>query len=231
VDRRGAVWVAESRDPAVLRITLEGEVEERLTEVDGEPMRFPNDVAIAADGAVWVTDTGVRHGDWLASDHGRTPVDVDGRVYRIDPDTMRVERFDGGLQFANGLAWGPDGRLYVNETLTGAIHAHDVDASGRLGPRQAWGNVLAGDPERGRGGPDGMKWAEDGTLFCAVVGYGEVTVHGPDGAVRRRLRTQGARPTNLAWGPRGSGTIFVTEVEHNRIETLDVGVEGLALFR
>ena len=76
-----------------------------------------------------------------------------------------------------------------------------------------------------------MKWAQDGTLFCAVFGYGEVTVHGPDGAVRARLRTQGAKPTNLAWGPPGARRIHVTEVERNRMEVLDVGVDGRPLYR
>jgi gluconolactonase len=231
VDRRGAVWVAESRYPAVLRMTLEGEVEERLAEVDGEPMSFPNDVAVDARGAIWVTDTGVRHPDWIASDHGREAVVMDGRVYRIDAETLRIERFDGGLQFANGLAWGPDGRLYVNETVTGAVYRYDVGDDGRLGPRQEWSNVLAGDPVPGAGGPDGMKFAADGALYCTVFGYGEVVVVAPDGRVSDRLRTEGAKPTNLAWAAAGSRRIHVTEVERNQMEALEVGVDGLPLHR
>jgi gluconolactonase len=231
VDRRGAIWVAESRDPAILRMTLDGRIDARLDEVNGEPMLFPNDIAIAPDGAVWVTDTGVRYSAWERSGHAREPVEMDGRVYRVDPATLAVKRFDGGLQFANGIAWGPEGRLYVNETVTGAVHRYELGAGGRLGTREPWANVLPGDPEPGRGGPDGMKFARDGALYCTVYGYGEVTVLGPDGAVRERVRTLGSKPTNLAWGPPGSGRIHVTEVELDQMEAIDVGVDGLPLHR
>ncbi len=74
----------EPEGPVLLE--FDGEVEDRLTEVDGQPVCWPNDVAIAADGAIWGTDTGVRHADWVAADNGRHPVDVDGRVYRYDVD-------------------------------------------------------------------------------------------------------------------------------------------------
>jgi gluconolactonase len=33
---------------------------------------------------------------------------------------------DRGLRYTNGIAFGPDGRLYVAETLSGDIFAYDL---------------------------------------------------------------------------------------------------------
>jgi hypothetical protein len=40
---------------------------------------------------------------------------------------------------------------------------------------------------------------------------------------------QGTGPTNVAFGPKGSTRIFIVDDEHGRIETADVGVDGLPL--
>ena len=63
-----------------------------------------------------------------------------------------------------------------------------------------------------------------------VFGQGDVTVLGPDGAVVKRLKTQGSLPTNLAFGQPGSQKIYVTEVEFGSLEVLEVGTDGLPLY-
>lgn len=229
VDRHDSIWVAESRYPCVLRMTLAGEIEARVDQVDGRPMLFPNDIAIGADGMLWVTDSGVRYDAWSGADRDDPALEVDGRIYRVDPGTLRVTRFEGGLQFANGIAWGPDGRLYANETVTGAVYAYELRPDGGLGPREELATVVRPEVPGGPG-PDGMKFAADGNLYCTVFGQGEVCVIAPGGGIVERLPTAGARPTNLVFGPAGSGVIYVTEVELGQIEVIDVGVDGLALF-
>lgn len=229
VDSYGSIWVAESQDPCLLRMTSDGEVEARIDRVAGRPMLFPNDIAIAADGMLWVTDSGVRHDVWSSAERDDPTLELDGRIYRVDPRTLSVTRFEGGLQFANGIAWGPDGRLYANETVTGAIYSYEILADGGLGPREELANVVRSGVS-GHPGPDGMKFAADGNLYCTVFGQGEVCVIAPDGGIVERLPTSGARPTNLAFGPAGSGVIYVTEVELGQMEVIDVGVDGLALF-
>ena len=48
-------------------------------------------------------------------------VETDGRVYRIEVDTKRITKLDSGIRFSNGIAFGRDNNLYVNETLTGMV--------------------------------------------------------------------------------------------------------------
>ena len=75
-----------------------------------------------------------------------------------------------------------------------------------------------------------MKFGADGNLYVAVFGQGDVTVLEP----RRRcdcegIKTAGAMPTNLVFGPRGEKKIYVTEVESGSVQILDVETDGLPL--
>ena len=36
-----------------------------------------------------------------------------------------MTKIDSGIKFTNGIAFGPDRLLYVNETLTGAIYSYE----------------------------------------------------------------------------------------------------------
>lgn len=62
----------------------------------------------------------------------------------------------------------------------------------------------------------------------AVLGQGDVTVLNDRGEVTERVKTAGASPTNVAFGPSGSGTLYCTE-NGGRIEVFDVNVDGLPL--
>jgi gluconolactonase len=140
-----------------------------------------------------------------------------------------VEVIDRGLLFTNGLAFGPDSALYVNETLTGNIYRYDYRSGRVAGRRERFGNVIEQFDVMQLKGPDGMKFAADGSLYAAVFGQGDVTVLGRDGRVTQRIKTQGMHPTNLAFARPGAQQIYVTEVETGSVQIFDVGTDGLPL--
>ena len=235
IDRTGAVWACETLTPALLRLDdRSGAVETVMREVDGVPLLWPNDLCFGPDGALYMTDSGLLVRDFL-DDRGRPvpeceSVPMDGKLIRYEPSSGRAEILDSGFQFTNGIAFGPDGRLYVNETITGNVYRYDVDPAGVLSPREIFGNVLDPDwPGSGLRGPDGMAFSRDGRLFVAVFGQGDVTVLAPDGAVVERMSLQGRAPTNVAFGRDGEQRLYVVEDEFGTIEVYDVGVDGLAL--
>ncbi|MCZ7532708.1 MAG: SMP-30/gluconolactonase/LRE family protein [Acidimicrobiia bacterium] len=232
VDALGNVWIAESQKPSLLKLYPDGTVETFLTECDGDPFLFPNDLAFGPDGALFLTDSGILFDDFapggvVRSDWNEVP--VDGRVYRIDVETKAIKQVDTGIRFTNGVAIGTDGMLYSNETMTGNIFRYSLDGE-HVGPRELFGNVLVPSDDTSMRGPDGMKFAANGDLYVTVVGQGDVTVLDTAGEVKNRIPTDGNFPTNVAFGPPGSGKIFVTEDAVGTMEVFDVGIDGAVLY-
>ncbi|MGA2455826.1 MAG: SMP-30/gluconolactonase/LRE family protein [Solirubrobacteraceae bacterium] len=231
----GAVWVAESLDPALIRLELTGEFTRELSHVEGLALLWPNDVCVGPDGAIYMTDSGILVGDFLGEDGPREDckeLPIDGRVVRFDPASREASFLDRGLQFTNGIAFGPDGLLYVNETYTGDIYRYRIEDGAAVGDRELFGNVLDRDyTGSGLQGPDGMAFSEDGRLWVAVLGQGDITVLETDGSVGRRIKLPGNWPTNVAFGPPGDGRIYIVEDERGSLEARTVGVDGFALHR
>ena len=225
-DADGFVWIAETEQAALLRMSPDGNIETIADNCDGASFLFLNDVAIGPDGNIYLTDSGIR-AEEVVPDGELHPqfrsLHYDGRLFRISRDGTRVECIDSGIKFANGLAFSPSGEFYANETLTGNIYRY---GSGR---RELFGNVIREFDDDLLKGPDGMKFAADGRLFACVFGEGQVTALSRDGSVDCRFETQGMMPTNLVFGSAGEQTIYVTEAEQGRIERIHVGVDGLTL--
>jgi gluconolactonase len=231
-DRDGYIWVAETAMRALLKLSLDGKFEVIANSCDGEPFLFLNDLALAPNGDIYLTDSGIAI-DELAPSGVLNPdyrkLRYDGRVFRIDPKTRAVECIDRGMLFTNGIAFGPDGNLYVAETLSGNIYRHDYRNGRVTGKRRLFGNVIERFDPAELKGPDGMKFGADGNLYVAVFGQGNVTVLSPDGKVTGRISTEGSMPTNLAFGPMGDKKIYVTEVETGSVQILDVDTDGFPL--
>ncbi len=232
LDRHQKVWVAELLFPALLRMDLDGQVETFLTGCGDLPFIFPNDLCFGPDGLLYLTDLGILIQDFAPG--GKIRVDYatcqpDGRVFQINTHTQEITMVDRGIRFTNGIAIGPDGNLYVNETLGGNVYQYTLK-EGRVGPRRLFGNVIDPQAAPGYKGPDGMKFGRDGNLYCTVYGQQDVTVLGPDGSVLRRIHTQGKKPTNIAFGPDGEPRIYITEVEFGQIEVFEVETSGFEFY-
>ena len=232
VDRHGTIWVAESMKPTLLRMQMDGSYEIFLDGCDGVPFIFPNDLAFGPDGTLYMTDFGISIADFAPGEVIRADYDTlmpDGRVYQIDTHNPEIVQFDAGIRFTNGIAVGPDGNLYVNETLSGNVYRYRLQ-NGKIGPRETFGNVIDPAAPAGYKGPDGMKFGKDGNLCVTVFGQQDVTVLDSTGKVSRRIRLEGKKPSNLAFGLPGDPRIYVTEDELGQIEVHEVGTDGLPLF-
>ena len=233
VDHTGVIWVAESKTPSLLRLTMEGDCEVVASVCNGEPLLFPNDLCFGPDGALYLTDSGVSIDAFAPNNqvrHDYMSVDYDGRLYRFDPQKGSLTKLDSGMRFTNGIAFGLDNLLYVNETLSGNIYRYSWKDGRISGPRELFGNVIRSDAPRGWKGPDGMAFDENGLLYVAVFGQGDVTVLGLNGEVLKRIPTKGMLPTNVAFGLPTKHHIYVTEYERGRIEAFPVNCNGLRLW-
>jgi len=231
MDGNGRLWVAEAYEGAIICFDANGKVLKRIEGEPGDPLLWPNDLAFGPNGLLYVTDSGIKEDDFLIDGAIRpdyAAVAFKGRVLEIAPSSGRVLRtIDSGLRFANGIAFGPDTRLYVNETMTGLVFRYDLGASGK---REIFGNVVRSDLPPSLRGPDGMKFGADGRLYCTVFGQGDVTVLGLDGAVAERMPTLGNKPTNIAFSRAGGAFAAVTEIDGAAVEIMQTPCEGYPLF-
>lgn len=233
MDGLGNVWVAESEIPSLLKVTLSGEVTLVTTGVESDPFLFPNDLCFGPNGKLYMTDSGILFNDFAPDGRIRSDymgIDYEGRVYEFDPETEELQVVDSGLKFPNGIAFGPDGNLYVNETITGMVYKYDFDNHQLVYTRREFGNVLKKGGSDGFKGPDGMAFDAEGRLYVAVFGQRDITVLGTDGTVVNRIETSGQLPTNVAFGL-DDRNIYVTENELGQIEVFDVKCRGLELYR
>lgn len=233
VDAEGVIWVAGSKTPSLLRLMMDGKSKVVATGCNAEPFLSPNDLRFGPDGALYLTDSGVNIDNFAPHNQIRLDymdVHYEGRLYRVEPDIGAATRIDEGLRFTNGIVFGPDGLLYVNETPAGNIYRYGWPNGQISFPRELFGNVIRADAPAGWKGPDGMAFDHDGHLYVAVFGQGDTTVLGRSGEVVRRIPIFGRLPANVAFALPGELRIPVTEYEHAQIETFPILRDGLPLW-
>jgi sugar lactone lactonase YvrE len=151
-----------------------GAVSVLVDEYAGQPLRYPDAVVTAPDGALLFTDASQRispreYGTFDAALLDIMEHSCTGRVLRHDPADGSTELVIGGLCFPNGITLSGDGRsLYVAET--GEYRIWKIDASARGldarsipnsgGPRSARviAQNLPGFPDNLTRGASGRIW-------------------------------------------------------------------------
>ncbi len=145
-----------------------------VTHFEGKRLNSPNDVTVAADGAVWFTDP--TFGILMPNQGSLVEPELDHRsVYRFDPATGDLRRM-ADFEQPNGLFFSPDGRtLYVSDTArslgeiigghekdTHEIVAFDVAADGTLSGRRFFLRTDHGYPDGFAVDGRGWIWSSSG---------------------------------------------------------------------
>src|ERR1041385_7450143 len=97
VDSKGVIWIAESKQPSLVKLTMEGKSEVVATGCEREQFLFPNDLCFGPDGGLYLTDSGVFIDEFAPNNQIRPDymkVRYDGRVYRIDVASGKVTKLD-----------------------------------------------------------------------------------------------------------------------------------------
>jgi gluconolactonase len=216
VDRQGRVIWCAGQDLAIKRLETDGTRTVLAEGFEGKHFNGPNDVAIAADGALYFTDSDVGLRGGIRSPQMQMPDSVwrwkDGKV------TLAVSREHLGAE-PNGIALSPDDKyLYLSAGTMSPdpkVMRYPVNADGSVGPGELF--------THGRGIGDGMKTDRAGNLWSTEPVPGTVRITAPTGRLLGLLHmpTPGdAEPrktacaSSLAFGGDDAKTLYITACEH-----------------
>jgi sugar lactone lactonase YvrE len=202
--RDGAMYVADYTAHNVLRVDMQTRAVSTFAHEDR--MNQPNDLAIGPDGVLYASDP-----NWEEST---------GNIWSIDK-LGHVRLLAEKVGTTNGIEVSPDGgTLYVNESIQRCVWTYAIRPDGSLHSKQL---LIQFDDFS----LDGMRCDVDGNLYVTRHGKGTVIKLSPKGVVLREFGVLGARPSNLCFGGADGCTLYITEVEHQRIVRVRVDRPGL----
>lgn len=172
-DAGGQLIVADAIR-GLLSVAPDGRVSVLADRVDGEPIRFADGVAVAANGKIYFSDASQRFGPGQRDTMEAAMLDVleqsaTGRVLEYDPAARATRVLAYGLSFSNGVLMSADQRrLYVCESGRYRVWTIDVDAA-RLDVRTAspQAQVLLDNLP---GYPDNLVRGEGGRIWLGLSG-------------------------------------------------------------
>lgn len=177
--------------------------------------KVPNWGAFDAAGNYYLTDSG----DWMANE---------GRIWLVRPGGGAEIWTEQSRAFPNGCCLAPDGsRLYVAESVPGAIIEIPIGAGGAAGQRR----VLV---ELGMAVPDGIACTTDGGLVIACyrpdIIYRWHPASGLSILAADPRGTVLAAPTNVVFTGEDRGTLVVPNLGRWHLTRGRLGVAGVPLF-
>ena len=202
LDLQGRIISCQHAARNIIRIGKDGKSEVLTDKFEGKRFNSPNDVAVWKDGTLWFTDP-----PWGL----RAPHEIPGHwVYKLNPETGKVEVLIKNLAMPNGIVFSPDGsRLYVADTGGHKRHPdpkyHDypdtvtcyaVSKKGKLGKK-----LFTIDE-----GSDGMAVDVKGNLYLT---HGQVQVYDADGKKLETIEVP-EKPANVCFGGKDYKTLFIT---------------------
>jgi gluconolactonase len=169
-----------------------------VTNFDGKYLNGPNDVWIAPNGGMYLTDPFYRRKWW---DHTLMAL-TNQPVFYLSPDRKKLFPVANDLKKPNGITGTPDGKiLYVADIQGDKTWRYDILPDGSLTNKTLF--VAKGS--------DGMTIDENGDLvMCATGTTNGVSIFNPAGKLIDHIDVPEKWSANVCFGGKDRRTLFIT---------------------
>ena len=179
----------------------------------GAPISIPNHLAFDRDGHLYVTDSGNFR-------------KVNGRILKFDPQGNGTVWHAGPFNFANGIAIGPDGAVYVICSWLPGVERIEIKPDGSPGKRSVYAKIP-------KTIPDGLAFDVRGNLYVACYTPARIYKVSPKREVSILIDDWEAHtisnPTNIAFGGPKFDQLFAANLGRWHITKIDLRIRGLPL--
>ncbi|MDX1636437.1 MAG: SMP-30/gluconolactonase/LRE family protein [Balneolaceae bacterium] len=174
----------------------------------GKRLNGPNDLWIAPNGGIYLTDPYYQRDYWK-----RTEKEIEEeRVYYLPPDRGELRIAADGLVKPNGIIGTPDGtKLYIADIGDQKTYSYRIAEDGSLTDRSLFADM----------GSDGMTIDENGNLYLTGDG---VTVFNASGQQIEHIEVPGDWTANVTFGGPNRETLFITA--GTAVYTIEMKVKG-----
>jgi gluconolactonase len=165
-----------------------------ITNYDGKYLNGPNDVWIAPNGAMYITDPFYLRKWW---DHDTMAL-PNQEVFYLSPDREKLVRVTDDLKKPNGITGTPDGKhLYVADIEADKTYRYDIQPDGSLTHKTLFCEK----------GSDGMTIDAKGDLYLCGNG---VTIFNKAGKQIDHIAVPESWTANVSFGGKKHKTLFIT---------------------
>jgi gluconolactonase len=165
-----------------------------VTNFEGKYLNGPNDVWVAPNGAMYLSDPFYKRKWW---DH-TTMALTNEEVFCLSPDRKNLLMVTDDLKKPNGITGPPDGKnLFVSDIRAGQTWRYDISPDGSLTNKTFFCAL----------GSDGMTIDTDGNLY--LTGHG-VTVFDKAGKQIDHIDVPENWTANVSFGGKDHQTLFIT---------------------
>ena len=168
-----------------------------IKDFQGKYLNGPNDVWIAPNGAMYITDPFYKRKWW---DHNTMAL-TNEEVFYLSPDRKNLARVTDDLRKPNGITGTPDGKtLFVADIGANQTWRYDILPDGSLTNKTLFCAK----------GSDGLTIDEEGDIY--ICGHG-VTVFDKTGKQIEHIDVPEPWTANVSFGGKDHKTLFITASE------------------
>ena len=189
-------------------ITPDKKVTVLVKDYQGKYLNGPNDVWVAPNGAMFITDPFYLRTWW---DH-QTMALTNQEVFYLSPDRKTLKLVTDDLEKPNGITGTPDGKqLIVSDIGAGQTWRYDIQPDGSLSNKTFFCRL----------GSDGMTMDDEGNVY--LTGHG-ITIFDKTGKRIEHIDVHEPWTANVSFGGKDRHTLFITASTH--LYSIQMRVKG-----